>query len=84
MSARRHFIKTFSLSGMGIVAASTLGFSSDAAARRFKFAKEQEAYSGPHIMVKNTKILSIKNSDGSETMGVISPKGVIDIRAVAK
>ncbi|OWS70497.1 5-oxopent-3-ene-1,2,5-tricarboxylate decarboxylase [Polynucleobacter campilacus] len=35
-------------------------------------------------MVKNAKILSIKNGDGSETMGVFSAKGVIDIRAVAK
>ncbi|WP_169709853.1 fumarylacetoacetate hydrolase family protein [Polynucleobacter campilacus] len=84
MSARRRFIKTFSLSGIGIVAASTLSFSSEASARRFKFIKEQEAYSGPHMMVKNAKILSIKNGDGSETMGVFSAKGVIDIRAVAK
>jgi 2-keto-4-pentenoate hydratase/2-oxohepta-3-ene-1,7-dioic acid hydratase in catechol pathway len=84
MSERRHFIKTFSLSGIGIVAASTLGFSSDAAARRYKFAKEPEVFSGPHMMVKNAKILSIKNGDGSETMGVMSAKGIIDIRAVAK
>lgn len=84
MSERRHFIKTFSLSGIGIVAASTLGFASDAVARRYRFAKEPEVFSGPHMMVRNAKILSIKNGDGSETMGVMSSKGIIDIRAVAK
>ena len=83
MSSRRQFIKTVSASGAGIVAATTMGVMQDAAAHPTSIWGG-DVYSGPHQMVRNSKILSIKNPDGTETLGVVTPKGVIDVRAVAK
>ena len=83
MSSRRQFMKTVSASGAGIVAATTMGVMQDASAHPTSIWGG-DVYSGPHQMVRNSKILSIKNADGTETLGVVTPKGVIDVRAVAK
>lgn len=83
MSSRRQFMKTASAAGAGLVAASTMGVMQEASAHQTS-VWGGEPYKGPREMVKNSKILSIMNSDGTETLGVVTPKGVIDIRAVAK
>ena len=83
MSSRRQFIKTASAAGAGIVAASTVGVVQNVSAHETS-VWGGDIYTGPREMVKNSKILSILNADGSETMGVVTPKGVIDVRAVAK
>jgi len=83
MSSRRQFMKTASAAGAGLVAASTMGVMQDASAHQTS-VWGGDVYTGPREMVKNSKILSIQNADGSETLGVVTPKGVIDVRAVAK
>lgn len=48
------------------------------------FPKETDAANaGKHEMPAGVKLLSIKNSDGAETLGVVTGKGVIDVLAVA-
>lgn len=77
MTERRNFLKATSLLGAGIVATgSSQAATLDSNARK--------PYKGPHKMVSNAKILSIKNADGSESLGVVTEKGVIDIRATAE
>ena len=77
MTQRREFLKTASAVGAGLVATAASGAAMAA-------PQGEKKYSGPHKMVKNAKIVSIQNSDGSETLGVVTDKGVIDVRAVAK
>ena len=77
MTARRNFLKSSTLVGAGLVAAGSSQMSQAA-------TPESKPYTGPFKMVSNAKILSMRNSDGSETMGVVTEKGVIDVRAVAK
>jgi len=82
MSSRRQFMKTASAAGAGLVAASAMGVMQEASAHQTS-VWGGEPYTGPREMVKNSKILSIMNSDGTETLGVVTPKGVIDVRTVA-
>lgn len=35
-------------------------------------------------MLRNTKLLSIKHADGTESLGVVTDSGVVDVRATAK
>lgn len=78
MSSRRQFIQALTASGAGLLAASSLGTAAPAAAA----AERRPA--GPPQRVSGCKILSIRQSDGAETMGVVTEKGVIDVRAVAQ
>jgi 2-keto-4-pentenoate hydratase/2-oxohepta-3-ene-1,7-dioic acid hydratase in catechol pathway len=73
MSTRRDFLKQTG-AGLGLTA-----IAADAAA-----AAHDIPYKGEHKMPKNLKLLSIKHSDGSESIGAVVDGGVIDIRAVAK
>jgi len=84
MGSRRQFIKTVSASSAGVLAATTMGVMQDAAARRPVVVVSEPTFSGPREMVKNSKILAIQNADGTETLGVVTTKGVIDVRTVAK
>jgi 2-keto-4-pentenoate hydratase/2-oxohepta-3-ene-1,7-dioic acid hydratase in catechol pathway len=81
MSSRRDFIKTASVAGVGIAATAA---TSAVAAATASSAGMNDIYTGPHKMIRNCKLLSMKNADGSETLGVVTSKGVIDVRAVAK
>jgi 2-keto-4-pentenoate hydratase/2-oxohepta-3-ene-1,7-dioic acid hydratase in catechol pathway len=40
-------------------------------------------YTGAHKMPRNMRLLSINNADGSETLGAVTDKGVIDVRATS-
>ena len=83
MSTRRQFIKTVSASGAGVLAVSAMGVMQEVSAHETS-VWGGPVYTGPREMVKNSKILSILNADGTETLGVVTSKGVIDVRAVAK
>lgn len=43
-----------------------------------------EKYLGPHEMPKNLTLLSIANSDGSETLGIKTDSGIIDVVAASR
>ena len=73
MSTRRDFLKQ---AGAGI---SLTAIAADAAA-----AIHESPYKGEHNMPKKLKLLSIKHSDQSESIGAVVEGGVIDTRAVAK
>jgi 2-keto-4-pentenoate hydratase/2-oxohepta-3-ene-1,7-dioic acid hydratase in catechol pathway len=77
MVNRRSFMKGVAAAGVGAGAAKILSSS-------VANAEDNTQYKGPFKMLKNAKILAIKNADGIDTMGVVTPKGVIDIRAVAR
>ena len=77
MSERRDFLKQATLSGAGLMAAA-------AALPAQAQDAQPQPYKGPHEMVKGVKIVSIHQADGAETLGVVTAKGVVDIRAVAK
>jgi 2-keto-4-pentenoate hydratase/2-oxohepta-3-ene-1,7-dioic acid hydratase in catechol pathway len=73
MSSRRNFLKG-AATGVGVTA--TLAVSVPAAAESAK-----SGHTVIHKMPRNMKLLSIKHADGSETLGVVTDKGVIDVRA---
>jgi len=73
MSSRRNFLKG-AATGVGVTA--TLGASVTSAAE-----SENKQYTGPHTMPRNTRLVSIRNADNTETLGVVTDKGIIDVRA---
>jgi 2-keto-4-pentenoate hydratase/2-oxohepta-3-ene-1,7-dioic acid hydratase in catechol pathway len=75
MSSRRNFLKG---AATGIGATATLAASAAPAAK-----PGNSPYSGVHKMPRDMKLVSIKNADGSETLGVVTDKGVIDVRAAS-
>ncbi|MBK4738176.1 fumarylacetoacetate hydrolase family protein [Noviherbaspirillum pedocola] len=76
MASRRNFLKTVGAAGAGLTAASMAGAAHAADNAR-------AAYNGPHKMPTGMKLLMMKNADGSESLGVVTDKGVIDVRAAA-
>lgn len=44
----------------------------------------QDSYQGPHEMPRNLTLLTIAHADGSESLGVKTDKGILDVRAAAK
>jgi 2-keto-4-pentenoate hydratase/2-oxohepta-3-ene-1,7-dioic acid hydratase in catechol pathway len=76
MASRRNFLKTVGAAGAGMTAASMASAAPAADNAR-------AAYSGPHKMPTGVKLLMMKNADGSESLGVVTDKGVIDVRAAA-
>ena len=77
MSERRNFLKQATLSGASLMAAAT-------ALPAQAHEGHSQRYQGPHEMVKGVKILAIQQADGAETLGVVTDKGVVDVRAVAQ
>jgi len=79
MNSRRDFLKQAGAVGVG---AGLAAASADAAGGH---RVEQDAsYKGEHKMPKNIKLLAIKHTDGSESLGAVVDGGVIDLRATAK
>lgn len=79
MTNRRDFIKTASISSVGLAAtagAALTGASGEAAAAH-------QQHHG-HSMVSGKRILSILQKDGQETMGIVYPEGVLDVRAASR
>lgn len=73
MSSRRNFLKD-AATGVGVTAALAVSVSSAAESKTTHYA-------GPHKMPRNTRLVSIRNADNTETLGVVTDKGVIDVRA---
>lgn len=73
MSTRRDFLKQAGAAGAGL---SLAALAADATAK-------DASYKGKHMMPHNLKLLSIKHDDGSETLGVVTDKGVIDVQTTA-
>jgi 2-keto-4-pentenoate hydratase/2-oxohepta-3-ene-1,7-dioic acid hydratase in catechol pathway len=76
MPSRRNFLKGVGAASAGLTAASISTVANAAESQNTRYA-------GPHRMPAGVKLLSIRNSDGSETLGVVTHKGVIDVRAAA-
>ena len=79
MNSRRTFLKQAGTVGAGVAAVS-----GSALAASHTAAPMAAAYKGSHKMPQNSKLLSIRNADGSETLGAVTDGGVVDIRATAK
>ncbi len=75
MSTRREFLATTGAAAAGVA----IGTSGRAAA-----AEIPGKFKGPHEMPRNLTLLSIANKDGTETLGVKTDKGVLDVRAASK
>jgi 2-keto-4-pentenoate hydratase/2-oxohepta-3-ene-1,7-dioic acid hydratase in catechol pathway len=76
MSSRRNFLKGVGAAGAGIAATSVTSTVSAANG-------ENARYQGPHKMPQNAKLLAIKNADGTETLGAVTDKGVVDVRTAS-
>ena len=76
MTSRRNFLKQAGSVGAGAgIAAIAVTNNAGAAAHSTK---------GMHKMPRNVKLLSIRNADGVESLGVVTADGVVDVRATAK
>jgi 2-keto-4-pentenoate hydratase/2-oxohepta-3-ene-1,7-dioic acid hydratase in catechol pathway len=76
MSSRRHFLKSAGAAGVGLTAIS-------AATAAYAAQPSDQRYSGPHKMPTGVKLLSIRNTDGKDSLGAVTEKGVVDVRAAA-
>jgi 2-keto-4-pentenoate hydratase/2-oxohepta-3-ene-1,7-dioic acid hydratase in catechol pathway len=77
MTTRRNFLASTGLIAAGAAVAS----SSHAAGNE---AVTAEKFNGPHEMPQNLTLLSIAHGDGSETLGVKTAAGIIDVRAASQ
>jgi 2-keto-4-pentenoate hydratase/2-oxohepta-3-ene-1,7-dioic acid hydratase in catechol pathway len=75
MNTRRAFLKQAGAVGVGVMS-SPAAFANVAA--------QAESHHGKTMAMKDTRLLSIKHADGSESLGVVTESGVIDVRATAK
>jgi len=80
MTSRRSFLKTAGAVTAGVAAAATAS-TVTAAVKQDATAK---SYKGPHEMPTKVTVLSIKNADGTETLGVKTADGVIDVHKASK
>lgn len=77
MTTRRNFLTATAAVTAGVA----LGMPAQANAKQEPHDKK---YSGPHEMPKGLTLLSIANADGSETLGIKTARGVIDVRKAAQ
>jgi 2-keto-4-pentenoate hydratase/2-oxohepta-3-ene-1,7-dioic acid hydratase in catechol pathway len=79
MTSRRSFLKTAGAVTAGVAAAAastvTAAVKQDATAKRYK---------GPHEMPTMMTLLSMKNADGTETLGVKAAEGIVDVRKASR
>jgi 2-keto-4-pentenoate hydratase/2-oxohepta-3-ene-1,7-dioic acid hydratase in catechol pathway len=73
MTSRRTFLQSAGAATVAASAAPTLAAAQATA----------KTYTGPHEMPKGVTLVCMKNADGSETLGVKTPGGVIDVRAAS-
>ena len=78
MTSRRDFLKTAGAATAGVAAASTASAATETNAMARK-------YSGPHEMPTNVTLLSMRNADGTETLGVKPDNDeVLDVRKASQ
>lgn len=80
MTSRRSFLKTAGAVTTGVAAAASAATVS-AATKKDAMA---EKYTGPHEMPTKVTLLSMRNADGTETLGVKTTYGVIDVRRASR
>jgi 2-keto-4-pentenoate hydratase/2-oxohepta-3-ene-1,7-dioic acid hydratase in catechol pathway len=73
MTTRRDFIKTTVIAGIGGVALGHAGV-----------AEAASANPGPHQMPRGLTLLTMVQPDGSETLGVKLPNGILDVAVAGK
>jgi 2-keto-4-pentenoate hydratase/2-oxohepta-3-ene-1,7-dioic acid hydratase in catechol pathway len=78
MTTRRSF-----LSSAGILSAGAAAVSASTGATGAASREAVVKYQGPHEMPAKMTLLSIRNSDGTETLGIKDEDGVIDVRKAA-
>lgn len=76
MTTRREF-----LASTGAASAVAVGVPADATA---KAAHAAAKFTGPHEMPRNVTLAAIANRDGSETLGVKTDIGLLDVRAASQ
>ena len=72
--------RTFLAASTAVTAAVAFGIPEQASASQ----EIHHKYSGPHEMPKGLTLLSIANSDGTETLGIKTGSTVIDVRAASR
>jgi 2-keto-4-pentenoate hydratase/2-oxohepta-3-ene-1,7-dioic acid hydratase in catechol pathway len=77
MITRRTFLAASTAVGAGVA----LGIPASASAKQETHPMK---YSGPHEMPKGLTLLSIANPDGTETLGIKTAHGVIDVRKASR
>lgn len=75
MPSRRSFVKTAGLLPLAAAGQVVAGRAA---------AETRSAYKGPHQLPRNLTALSIKQKDGSETLGVKTKAGVVDVAAASR
>ena len=80
MTSRRNFLKTAGAVTAGVAAAATASTVTAAAGHHAGGG----GYEGPHEMPTKLTLLSMKNSDGTETLGVKTAEGIVDVRKASK
>lgn len=73
--------RTFLAATTAVTAGVALGVSEQASAKSEPHIKK---YAGPHLMPKGVTLLSIANSDGTETLGLKTASAVIDVRVASR
>ena len=80
MTSRRSFLKSAGAVTAGVAAAATASTVTAAA----KHDGDAHRYQGPHAMPTKVTLLCMKNADGTETLGVKTADGVIDVRKASR
>jgi 2-keto-4-pentenoate hydratase/2-oxohepta-3-ene-1,7-dioic acid hydratase in catechol pathway len=79
MTTRRSFLNSAGILSAGAAAVSASTGATGAAPR-----ETTVKYQGPHEMPRQMTLLSIRNADGSETLGIKGGDAVIDVRKAAQ
>jgi 2-keto-4-pentenoate hydratase/2-oxohepta-3-ene-1,7-dioic acid hydratase in catechol pathway len=79
MTTRRSFLSSAGLLSAGAAAVSASTGAAGAAPR-----EAAVKYPGPHEMPRQMRLLSIRNADGTETLGIKGADSVIDVRKAAE
>jgi 2-keto-4-pentenoate hydratase/2-oxohepta-3-ene-1,7-dioic acid hydratase in catechol pathway len=77
MTTRRSFLATTGLAAAGLLAGVSRLDAAEAKPSTFKAG-------GPHELPKNVTLLSIDQGDGTETLGVKTAAGVLDVKKAAR
>jgi 2-keto-4-pentenoate hydratase/2-oxohepta-3-ene-1,7-dioic acid hydratase in catechol pathway len=78
MTTRRSFLSSAGMLSAGVAAMSASTGAGGAAQR-----EPAVSYQGPHEMPTGVTLLSMRNADGTETLGIKGADGIIDVRRAA-
>ena len=75
-NGRRDFFHKSTIAAAGLMAIGSGAHAADE-------SHASEHYNGPHEMISGLTLLCIRHKDGSESLGVKTDKGILDVRAAA-